>query len=235
MLREIITIDQGKCIGCGLCVNACQEGAIGLVNGKAQLLRDDYCDGLGNCLPACPVNAISFETREAAAYDKAAVEARREAEKASEGACAHCPGTSAVNLKSASAPSYAAPAQSMPSELPNFPVQLQLVAVNAPFLQNAKLLIAADCAAYCHGDFHRQFIKGKVTLIGCPKLDDADYAKKLTDILTYNNIRSLTLVRMEVPCCGGLERAVTKALKDCGKMIPWQVVTLSSKGEVIDD
>ena len=234
MLREIITIDQDKCIGCGLCVNACQEGAIGMVDGKATLLRDDYCDGLGNCLPACPVNAISFETREAAAFDSAAVAARKEAERAQEGSCPNCPGSTAQNLKAQAAPVHA-PQQAMPSELPNFPVQLQLVAVNAPFLQNAKLLIAADCAAYCHGDFHRQFIKGRVTLIGCPKLDDADYAKKLTDILTYNNIRSLTLVRMEVPCCGGLERYVTKALKDCGKMIPWQVVTLSAAGDILED
>lgn len=231
MLRNIITIDQEKCIGCGLCVKACQEGAIGLVDGKATLLRDDYCDGLGNCLPACPVDAISFETREAAPFDPEAVAARK-AEEESGAGCIHCPGSAPVSLKTASVPS--ATAGPLPSELPNFPVQLQLVAVNAPFLQNAKLLIAADCAAYAHGDFHREFIKGHVTLIGCPKLDEADYAKKLTDILTYNNIRSVTVVRMEVPCCGGLYRAVTQALKDCGKMIPWQSVTLSTKGEVLD-
>jgi len=233
MLRKIITIDQEKCTGCGLCVTACQEGAIGLVDGKAQLLRDDYCDGLGNCLPACPVDAISFETHEAAAFDASSVAALQDARLSPDAACPHCPGSAQASLRPAEADG--ASPHSLPSQLPNFPVQLRLVAVNAPFLQNAKLLIAADCAAYCHGDFHRRFIKGRVTLIGCPKLDDADYAKKLTDILLCNNIQSLTVVRMEVPCCGGLTRAVMKALQDSGKMIPWQVVTISAQGEIIDE
>ena len=223
MLREIITIDQEKCNGCGLCVNACQEGAIGMAEGKARLLRDDYCDGLGNCLPACPMDAISFETREAAPFDSAAVREYM-----------------ANTLKSIPAslkadPADEGPRRPVPSELSNFPVQLQLVAANAPFLKDAKLLIAADCAAYTHGDFHRRFMAGHVTLIGCPKLDEADYVKKLTDILTHNSIKSLKVVRMEVPCCGGRVRAGTQALKNCGKMIPWQVATLSAKGEIIDD
>ncbi|MDD4080816.1 MAG: 4Fe-4S binding protein [Eubacteriales bacterium] len=233
MLREIITIDQEKCIGCGLCVKACQEGAIGMVDGKARLLRDDYCDGLGNCLPACPTDAISFETREAAAFDSAAVKANLTAAFKGAQAPAGCPGSTPESLKAE--PAQNTPRQAVSSELANFPVQLQLVAVNAPFLKNAKLLIAADCAAYAHGDFHRQFMAGHVTLIGCPKLDDADYVKKLTDILVHNNIRSLKVARMEVPCCGGLVRSVTQALKDCGKMIPWQVVTLSAQGDIIDD
>ena len=228
MLRNIITIDREKCNGCGLCVKACQEGAIGLVDGKARLLRDDYCDGLGNASPACPADAIHFETREAAPLTPRPFWPGRRARRPLPDAPA-APGSPPPLLRPVSSPA------SLPSELPNFPVQLQLVAVNAPFLQNAKLLIAADCAAYCHGDFHRRFIKGRVTLIGCPKLDDADYAKKLTDILLCNNIQSLTVVRMEVPCCGGLTRAVMKALQDSGKMIPWQVVTISAQGEIIDE
>lgn len=229
MLRNIITIDREKCNGCGLCVKACQEGAIGLVDGKARLLRDDYCDGLGNCLPACPADAIHFETREAAPFDPEAVFARAAVQASPAG----CPGSTPVPLRPSSAP-VSSPA-SLPSELPNFPVQLQLVAANAPFLRHAKLLIAADCAAYCHGDFHRRFIRGRVTLIGCPKLDEADYARKLTDILLYNDIQSITVVRMEVPCCGGLPRAAAAALKASGKIIPWQVITLSARGDIIDE
>lgn len=236
MLRNIIRIDPELCNGCGLCVNACHEGAIALVDGKAVLTRDDYCDGLGNCLPACPTGAISFETREAAAFDEEAVKAHLASKAGQQTAsCAggQCPGSASRHLGEPALEAEPAFRQ-MPSTLRNFPVQLQLVAPNASFFSGARLLLAADCAAYTHGDFHRRFMKNHVTLIGCPKLDDADYAAKLTDILRLNDIRSLTIVRMEVPCCGGLEKAAVKALRDCGKMIPWQTVTLSVKGEVLD-
>ncbi|NLG57267.1 MAG: 4Fe-4S binding protein [Clostridiales bacterium] len=234
MLRDIITIDQDKCIGCGLCVRACQEGAIGMVDGKARLLRDDYCDGLGNCLPTCPVSAISFETREAAAFDSAAVQQHKARLADDQASPAGCPGRQAMRFEPAPVQTQAQEAPAA-SQLGNFPVQLQLVAVNAPFLDNAKLLISADCAAYASGDFHRRIMTGHVTLIGCPKLDAHDQAAKLTEILKHNNIKSVKVVRMEVPCCGGLVRAATQALKDCGKMIPWQVVTLSVKGDIIED
>lgn len=212
MLRQIIRIDSEACNGCGLCVDACHEGAIQMRDGKAVLTRDDYCDGLGNCLPVCPTGAISFETREAAAFDEEAVKARM--------------------AQSALPAAEEAPAGDIGTRLVNFPVQLQLVAVNAAFFQNAHLLVAADCAAYAMGDFHRRFMAGKVTLIGCPKLDHADYAEKLAEILRHNNILSLTLVRMEVPCCGGLQRATETALRNCGKDIPYQAITLTTKGEL---
>ena len=234
MLRKIITIDRDLCNGCGLCVTACHEGAIALKNGKAVLTRDDYCDGLGNCLPACPTGAITFETREAAAFDEEAVKAHMEQQANKTAPCqSSCPGTRSAQLDQPRQEA-AVPFQTIESQLTNFPVQLQLVALNAAFFKGARLLLAADCAAYTHGDFHRRFMKNHVTLIGCPKLDEADYAAKLTEILRQNDIRSLTIVRMEVPCCGGLEKAAIKALKDCGKMIPWQRVTLSVKGEILD-
>lgn len=227
MLRKIIHIDESKCDGCGLCAQACHEGAIGMVNGKAKLLREDYCDGLGDCLPACPQGAITFVEREAAAYDEAAVRAAK-AQAAVPQPCG-CPGSRARPLR----PVQAAPATVMPSQLRQWPVQLQLVPVQAAYLQGADLLVAADCAAYAHGNFHQEFIRGRVTLIGCPKLDEADYAAKLTEILRRNDIRSLTVVRMEVPCCGGIQRAAATALEQSGKDIPFQVITLSTDGQVL--
>lgn len=187
MIRKIIEIQEEKCNGCGLCASACHEGAIGMVDGKARLLREDYCDGLGDCLPQCPTGAITFVEREAAPYDEAGI-----------------------------------------SRLRQWPCQIKLVPVNAPYFHKAKLLIAADCTAYTYADFHRDFMKGKITLIGCPKLDGADYSEKLTEIIKNNDIRSVTILRMEVPCCGGLEMAVKKALQNSGKFLPWQVVTIST-------
>ncbi|MCB7306138.1 4Fe-4S binding protein [Bariatricus massiliensis] len=209
MIRKIIKIDKKKCNGCGICADACHEGAIGMVEGKAELLRDDYCDGLGDCLPACPAGAISFEEREAAAYDEAAVKERMAAKKA------------------AAAPR---PAE---SQLSQWPVQIKLAPVNAPYFDNAKLLIAADCTAYAYAAFHSDFIAGRITLVGCPKLDAVDYSEKLTAIITNNNIKDVTVVRMEVPCCGGIEQAVKTALQNSGKMIPWQVVTISIGGQIL--
>lgn len=193
MIRKIIEIQEEKCNGCGLCASACHEGAIGMVDGKARLLREDYCDGLGDCLPQCPTGAITFVEREAAPYDEAGI-----------------------------------------SRLRQWPCQIKLVPVNAPYFHKAKLLIAADCTAYTYADFHRDFMKGKITLIGCPKLDGADYSEKLTKIIKNNDIRSVTILRMEVPCCGGLEMAVKKALQNSGKFLPWQVVTISTEGQILD-
>ncbi len=232
MKRQIIKIDENKCIGCGLCTEACHEGAIGMVNGKAKLLRDDYCDGLGNCLPICPTDAISFEEREADAYNEAAVKANQ-AQKEKPLACG-CPGTQSKTLEHR-AP--AAPSQEPTkneSRLMQWPVQIKLVPVNAPYFNNADLLVAADCTAYAHGDFHNRFMRNKITIIGCPKLDAGDYTEKLTEIIKNNEIKSLTIVRMEVPCCGGLEFAAKNALKNSGKFIPWQVVTISTNGEILD-
>lgn len=230
MKRKIIKIDEDACIGCGLCAEACHEGAIGMVDGKAKLLREDYCDGLGDCLPACPTGAITFEEREAPAYDQAAVEAAKR-EKAGDLPCG-CPGTQAKRIEHAK-PASREPAQELSSELIQWPVQIKLIPVHAPYLDGADLLIAADCTAYAHGDFHRRFMRGRVTLIGCPKLDEGDYAEKLTEILRGNDIHSVTVVRMEVPCCGGIENAVKRALQQSGKMIPWQVIVLSTDGEVL--
>lgn len=245
MIRKIIQIDEDKCDGCALCVNACHEGAIGLVDGKAKLLRDDYCDGLGNCLPACPTGAITFTEREAAAYDEVAVKANMAAAAAAQTpqnhAHAHamggCPGSRAMAIDRAAAPSPAPvaadPSPAM-SELRQWPVQLQLVPVGAPYFDGAHLLIAADCAAFAHGNFHRDFMKNRITVIGCPKLDDADYSEKLTAILKMHDVKSVTVVRMEVPCCGGIAGAAITALQNCGKMIPWRIVTLATDGEVLE-
>ncbi|PHV70714.1 4Fe-4S ferredoxin [Sporanaerobium hydrogeniformans] len=231
MVRQIVKIDEDKCNGCGLCVTACHEGAIGMVNGKAKLLRDDYCDGLGNCLPVCPTNAISFEEREAAAFDEEAVKINMENKHPKNLACG-CPGTQSKTLKRNS--SVAEKPLTVQTHLNQWPVQIKLVPSNASYLNDAHLVIAADCTAYAYGDFHSQFMKNKITLIGCPKLDEGDYSEKLTAILKMNTIKSVTVVRMEVPCCGGIEKAFKTALKECDKLIPWQVVTLSTDGRILE-
>jgi len=240
MKRRIIQIDEQKCNGCGACAAACHEGAITMVEGKARLMRDDYCDGLGDCLPTCPTGAITFVEREAAPYDEAAVQAakQRKAQSAGcPGSAAHtlhggCPGSAARALSGGSEPA-AAPTMA-PSRLRQWPVQIKLVPMEAPFFDGAKLLIAADCTAYAYAAFHERFIRGHITLVGCPKLDSVDYSEKLTEILRRNDIREVTVVRMEVPCCGGLEQAAKRALQASGKFIPWQVVTISTDGRILD-
>lgn len=233
MIRKIITIDKEKCNGCGACADACHEGAIGMVDGKAKLLRDDYCDGLGDCLPACPTGAITFEEREALPYDKAAVNAAKK-DAAKPLACG-CPGTMAKSIKRSSADDDVVSKPSTnSSKLSQWPVQIKLVSPNAPYFDGANLLVAADCTAYAYGNFHNDFIKNKICVIGCPKLDMVDYTEKLTAIIESNSIRSVTVVRMEVPCCGGIENAVKQALQNSGKFIPWQVVTISTDGKVLD-
>lgn len=212
MKRQIIHIDEEKCTGCGICADACHEGAIAVVDGKARLMRDDYCDGMGDCLPTCPTGAISFTEREAAAYDEAAVKQHMMERQAA-----------------ASVPSY-----EPVSQLRQWPCQIKLVPVRAPYFNGAKLLIAADCTAFSYGNFHSRFMKNHITLIGCPKLDSIDYSEKLMHIIRDNDVKSVTVVRMEVPCCGGLENAVKRALQESGKFIPWQVVTISTKGEILD-
>ena len=239
MIRKIIKIDGKLCNGCGLCASACHEGAIGMSNGKAVLLRDDYCDGLGDCLPVCPTGAISFENREALEYNEAEVKKNMAKNKADDTSLAcGCPGSSVQTISreaSCGAADTTAPnSSSNPSQLSQWPVQIKLAPVNAPWFENANLLIAADCSAYAYGNFHQDFIKNSVTLIGCPKLDDTDYGEKLTEILKANNIKSVTVVRMEVPCCGGIENAVKTALMNCGKLIPWKSVTISTDGKVLD-
>ena len=227
MIRRIIKINEEKCNGCGLCAAACHEGAIGMVNGKARLLREDYCDGLGDCLPACPTGAISFEEREAPAYNEAAVLAAKKA-KAAPQPCG-CPGSACRSIQ----PAAPAAAADVPSQLQNWPVQIKLAPVNAPYFDGADLLIAADCTAYAFGNFHQKFMQGKVVLIGCPKLDGVNYAEKLTQILQYNNIRSITVTRMSVPCCGGLSFAVQTALEQCGKEIPLHITIISPDGQIL--
>lgn len=273
MLRKIIQIDEEKCTGCGLCAAACHEGAIAMVDGKAKLIRDDYCDGLGDCLPACPAEAIHFTIREAAAYDEAAVLEHKQKklqsqekqekiemqkkienseqmnlqkkmenpkEQAGEGAvlACGCPGTQAKKIERTEymhgEQQDIADFGERPSRLSQWPVQIKLAPVNAPYFKGAKLLVAADCTAYAYANFHEKFIKGRITLAGCPKLDNIDYSEKLTEILKRNDIRDVTIVRMEVPCCGGLEKAVRTALQSSGKWIPWQVVTISTDGRILD-
>ena len=230
MIRKIIQIDENKCDGCGICVEACHEGAIGMVDGKAKLLRDDYCDGLGDCLPACPQGAITFVEREAAPYDEAAVLANK---KQSACATGGCPGSMAKAIHRTEVPAQAeAPRQT--SQLRQWPVQIKLVPVAAPWFQGAKVLIAADCTAFAYANFHQDFMKDHITLVGCPKLDMVDYTEKLTAILQNNDIKSLTVVRMEVPCCGGIQMAAQRALQASGKFIPWQVVTISTDGRIVD-
>lgn len=262
MIRDMVTINEEKCNGCGVCISACHEGALALVNGKARLISDSYCDGLGACLPECPTGAITIEKREAAAFElpaghpaaghsapaahespaaPAAAPASAPKAAAAPLACG-CPGSHARSLKGAVPPAARAaepapaPAAALPeSELRQWPVQLKLVPVNAPYFQNAKLLIAADCAAYARASFHQEFMRGRITLIGCPKLDAGSYVEKLTEIFKNNDIRSIMVARMEVPCCGGLEMAVRQALMNSGRMIPWQVVTLGTDGSILQE
>lgn len=231
MIRKIIQIDSEKCNGCGACATACHEGAIAMVDGKARLMRDDYCDGLGDCLPHCPTNAITFIEREAVAYDEEAVKKHMAAQgRVYRG---RCPGSQARSLEPAETVPAGTP--DMPSRLSQWPVQLKLVPPHAPYFNGASLLIAADCTAYAYGNFHADFIRGRVTLIGCPKLDTADYEEKLTAILTENDVRSVTLTRMEVPCCGGLEYAARQAIAHSGRALPLRVVTISAEGRILQE
>ena len=234
MIRKIIRIDRERCNGCGACAQACHEGAIEIRNGKAELVREHFCDGLGDCLPECPTGAISFEEREAPAYDEKAV---KEAQK-NQAAPKHmgCPGAKSMQIQRPAAPETGTPASNpgQMSALRIWPVQIKLAPISAPYFNGAKLLIAADCTAYAYASFHQDFIRNKLTLIGCPKLDQVDYSEKLTAIIQGNDIQSVTIVRMEVPCCGGLEMAAKKALQSSGKFIPWQVVTISIDGKIIE-
>lgn len=238
MIRKIIKIDEHKCNGCGACAAACHEGAIEMIDGRAVLTREDYCDGLGDCLPECPAGAIRFEEREAPAYDEAAVlAAKQKKEREQGGKAPHsgCPGTHARRIAPSGAESVSSPAPAAVSRLGQWPCQVKLAPVNAPYFNGAKLLIAADCTAYAYANIHEDFMKGKITLIGCPKLDSVDYSEKIGEIIKNNEIRSVTILRMEVPCCGGLEAAVKKALQESGKWIPWQTITISVDGKILDD
>ena len=230
MIRKIIEINENKCNGCGICAEACHEGAIGMVDGKAKLLRDDYCDGLGDCLPACPTGAISFVEREAAAYDEEAVK-RNKTNKTYGNSNSGCKGSAAKTI-SRNIEENGRKSEEVISQLMQWPVQIKLVPVKAPYFDGANLLVAADCAAFAFGDFRRKFMKNKITVIGCPKLDGVDYSEKLTSIIAENDIKSVTVVRMEVPCCGGIENAVKTALMNSGKFIPWQVVTITTDGRI---
>ncbi|QOR34022.1 4Fe-4S dicluster domain-containing protein [Clostridium sp. 'deep sea'] len=234
MKRKIIQIDEAKCNGCGLCVDACHEGALQMINGKAKLISDSYCDGLGDCLPECPTGAIKIIEREAAEFDVEAVKANMKKKAATK--IPHngggCPGSKAMMLAKKEA-TPTAPAQLKPtSQLQQWPVQIKLVPVNAPYFNNASLLVAADCTAFAYANIHQDFMRNKITIIGCPKLDAMDYSEKLTAIISNNNIKNITVLRMEVPCCGGMEHAVKKALINSGKMLPWQVVTITSEGNI---
>ena len=232
MLRKIIEIDEEKCTGCGACAEACHEGAIAMVNGKAKLMREDYCDGLGDCLPACPADAIRFVEREAAAYDEEAVK-KAKAESGGKPPAGGCPGSRARAIVREE--ESAGPAARGVSRLSQWPVQLKLVPTAAPYFDGANLLIAADCTAYAYADFHEDFIKNRVTLVGCPKLDGTDYSEKLTRIIRDNDVKSVTVVRMEVPCCGGIEHMAKNAIKASGKFLPWRVVTISTDGRILEE
>lgn len=236
MVRKIIHIDEDKCNGCGICATACHEGAIEIIDGKAKLVREHFCDGFGDCLPGCPTGAITFEEREAPAYDEEAVMKAKQEKIQKEGMKiphAGCPGSMMRQMNRSEAPQTNIPV-AMTSQLANWPVQIKLAPVQAPYFAGAKLLIAADCTAYAYANFHKEFIKGKVALVGCPKLDSVDYSEKLTEIIKNNEIQSVTIVRMEVPCCGGLEMAAKKALQESGKFIPWNVATISIDGNILD-
>ena len=252
MIRKIIKINEELCNGCGLCANACHEAAIAIIDGKAKLIRDDYCDGLGNCLPVCPTNAIAFEEREALTYDEEEVKKNQESKgivmeentnKENEGQSGGgCPGSMAreIHREQSSAikdqqEEVADSSEAMVSQLRQWPIQIKLVPVKAPYFENANLLVAADCTAFAYANFNQEFMKNHVTIIGCPKLDDGDYSEKLTEIIKNNNIKSVKVLRMEVPCCGGIEYAVMQALKNSGKMIPWQVVTISCDGNILEN
>ncbi|MBE6602449.1 MAG: ferredoxin [Ruminococcaceae bacterium] len=230
MLRKIIRINEALCNGCGACAAACHEGAIEIINGKAKLTREDFCDGLGDCLPACPTDAIRFEEREAPAYNEQAVQIAKKQNTESHLPCG-CPGTQAKVIKRNTPIGKSV---ATPSQLLQWPCQIKLVPVNAPYFNGANLLIAADCTAYAYGNFHSDFMRNHITLIGCPKLDEGDYTEKLTAILTNNQIKSVKIVRMEVPCCGGLENAVKRALQASGKFLPWQVITISTNGNILE-
>ena len=245
MARKIIRIDESKCVGCGLCASACGHGAIGIVDGKAKLLREDYCDGLGVCLPVCPTGAISIGERDAPVIDKTSASAAPQAaanagmeNKQPETLACGCPGSQAKTIeRGISREKCCEPAQTTPAEtqLKQWPVQIKLVPPTAPYFNNADLLVAADCAAYAYGNFHGDYMKNRITVIGCPKLDGVDYSEKLAAILESNDIKSVTVVRMEVPCCGGIENAVKTALHNCGKIIPWQIITISTDGKILEN
>ena len=238
MIRKIIHIDEEKCSGCGIGAEACHEGAIDIVDGKAKLVRENFCDGFGDCLPGCPTGAITFEEREAPKYDEAAVKAAKERKTMNEMMHEHheggCPGSGMMQFAQNEADNRPVSFGKPVSRLAQWPCQIKLVPVQAPFFDGAKLLIAADCTAYAYANMHEEFMRGKVTLIGCPKLDAVDYTDKLTEIIRNNDIKSVTIVRMEVPCCGGLQRAAENALRNSGKFIPWQVVTVSRDGSILD-
>ena len=237
MIRQIIHIDEEKCNGCGLCASACHEGAIDIVDGKAKLVRENFCDGFGDCLPGCPTGAISFEEREAPEYDEKAVKQAQEAKKMEEMKHMYheggCPGSRMMQFEQKNEDAPVMVGKPV-SRLAQWPCQIKLVPTQAPFFDGAKLLIAADCTAYAYANMHEDFMKGKVTIIGCSKLDAVDYSEKLTEIIKNNDIKSVTIVRMEVPCCGGLQRAAENALKNSGKFIPWQVVTISRDGNILE-
>lgn len=233
MIRKIIKINEEKCNGCGACASACHEGAIQMVGGVAKLTREDYCDGLGDCLPACPTGAISFEEREAPAYDEEAVKNAKINQNHKPLPCG-CPGTQVREVLNDEKSVVKTEEYISESRLRQWPVQIKLVPVNVPYFEGAHLLIAADCTAYAYGNFHNKFMKNKITLIGCPKLDEVDYTEKLTEIISNNDIKSVTVARMEVPCCGGIEFAVKNALMASGKFIPWQVITVSTDGKILD-